>query len=112
MLTHKSDNLSNYDKIEWYQFQQLIESISMQSSGVKEAIEAVRKKLKHGTSEQKLRALEVKWYQVYIKSTILNLISRFCNCLWRILINISIVTNFVPKNELFLIYIYRRVDTS
>lgn len=60
MLTQKLDNLSNYDQIEWYQFQQLIESISMQSSGAREAIEAVRKKLKHGASGQKLQALEVK----------------------------------------------------
>ncbi|CEP17387.1 hypothetical protein [Parasitella parasitica] len=52
-------NLSNYDQIEWFQFQQLIESISMQSSGAKEAIDAIRKKLKHGTPEQKLRALEI-----------------------------------------------------
>jgi hypothetical protein len=32
----------------------------MQESGPKEAIETVRKKLKHGAPQQKLRVLEVK----------------------------------------------------
>jgi hypothetical protein len=32
----------------------------MQESGPREAIETVRKKLKHGASQQKLRVLEVK----------------------------------------------------
>ena len=54
-----ADNLSNYEEIEWYQFQQLTESISMQPNGAREAIEAVRKKLKHGSTQQKLRVLEV-----------------------------------------------------
>ncbi|KAI8646059.1 hypothetical protein BD408DRAFT_440305 [Parasitella parasitica] len=58
-ITVYIDNLSSYDQIEWFQFQQLIESICMQSSGAREAIDAIRKKLKHGTSEQKLRALEI-----------------------------------------------------
>lgn len=53
------ENLSNYEEIEWYQFEQLTESISMQPAGAREAIEAVRKKLKHGTTQQKLRVLEV-----------------------------------------------------
>jgi hypothetical protein len=54
--------LSNYEEIEWYQFQQLTESIAMQPNGSREAIEAIRKKLKHGTTQQKLRALEVCFY--------------------------------------------------
>ncbi|CAO3634842.1 unnamed protein product [Cunninghamella blakesleeana] len=53
------EKLSNYEEIEWYQFQQLIESMNMQQSGPREAIEAIRKRLKHGTEEQKLRVLEV-----------------------------------------------------
>lgn len=40
--------------------QQLTESIQMQSSGPREAIETIRKKLKHGGNQQKLRVLEVK----------------------------------------------------
>lgn len=32
----------------------------MQENGPREAIEAVRKKLKHGGTQQKLRVLEVK----------------------------------------------------
>ncbi|KAI8388627.1 uncharacterized protein BYT42DRAFT_241507 [Radiomyces spectabilis] len=53
------ERLSNYEEIEWYQFQQLTESIFMQESGSREAIEAIRKRLKHGTTQQKLRVLEV-----------------------------------------------------
>ncbi|ORZ11063.1 hypothetical protein BCR42DRAFT_421445 [Absidia repens] len=53
------EKLSNYEEIEWYQFQQLIESMNMQESGPREAIEAIRKRLKHGTQEQKLRTLEI-----------------------------------------------------
>lgn len=53
------ENLSNYEEIEWYQFEQLTESVSMQPGGAREAIEAVRKKLKHGTTQQKLRVLDV-----------------------------------------------------
>lgn len=56
----QKENLSNYEEIEWYQFQQLTESISMQPNGAREAIEAIRKKLKHGTTHQKLRVLEVR----------------------------------------------------
>lgn len=55
------DRLSNYDEIEWYQFQQLTEVVLMQESGPREAVEAVRKRLKHGTSQQKLRVLEVRY---------------------------------------------------
>ncbi|KAI8097773.1 uncharacterized protein BX664DRAFT_327226 [Halteromyces radiatus] len=53
------EKLSNYEEIEWYQFQQLIESMNMQENGPREAIEAIRKRLKHGTQEQKLRILEI-----------------------------------------------------
>ncbi|KAL0077222.1 hypothetical protein F4703DRAFT_1882762 [Phycomyces blakesleeanus] len=58
-VTHYIERLSNYDEIEWYSFQQLSESIFMQETGPREAIEAVRKRLKHGTNQQKLRVLEV-----------------------------------------------------
>jgi len=58
-VTHYVDRLSNYDEIEWYQFQQLTEVILIQENGPREAIEAVRKRLKHGTSQQKIRVLEV-----------------------------------------------------
>lgn len=58
-ITLYIENLSNYEEIEWYQFQQLTESISMQPNGAREAVEAIRKKLKHGTTHQKLRVLEV-----------------------------------------------------
>lgn len=37
----------------------------MQPNGAKEAIEAVRKKLKHGTVEQKLRVLEVSLFYAF-----------------------------------------------
>lgn len=37
----------------------------MQESGPREAIEAVRKKLKHGGTQQKLRVLEVKKKKKY-----------------------------------------------
>jgi hypothetical protein len=46
--------------VDWYLLQQLTESIQMQSSGPREAIETIRKKLKHGGNQQKLRVLEVK----------------------------------------------------
>ncbi|KAI9008447.1 hypothetical protein CLU79DRAFT_777060 [Phycomyces nitens] len=58
-ITHYIERLSNYEEIEWYSFQQLSESILMQETGPREAIEAVRKRLKHGTTQQKLRVLEV-----------------------------------------------------
>ncbi|KAI8576489.1 hypothetical protein K450DRAFT_256962 [Umbelopsis ramanniana AG] len=58
-VTHYVDRLSNYDEIEWYQFQQLSEVILIQENGPREAVEAVRKRLKHGTSQQKIRVLEV-----------------------------------------------------
>lgn len=54
------DRLSNYDEIEWYQFQQLSEVILIQENGPREAVEAVRKRLKHGTTQQKIRVLEVR----------------------------------------------------
>jgi isocitrate dehydrogenase len=63
-LSSNLENLSNYEEIEWYQFQQLTEGITMQPTGAREAIEAVRKKLKHGTTEQKLRVLEVSAYSI------------------------------------------------
>ncbi|KAI8068660.1 hypothetical protein BC940DRAFT_298746 [Gongronella butleri] len=53
------ERLSNYEEIEWYQFQQLMESMNMQESGPREAIEAIRKRLKHGSQEQKMRVLEI-----------------------------------------------------
>ncbi|KAG2237111.1 hypothetical protein INT48_004613, partial [Thamnidium elegans] len=46
-------------QLDWYLLQQLSESIQMQESGAREAVEAVRKKLKHGGAQQKLRVLEV-----------------------------------------------------
>lgn len=52
------ERLSNYEEIDWYIVQQLTESIQMQESGPHEAIEAVRKRLKHGTTGQKLRVIE------------------------------------------------------
>ncbi|KAG2174721.1 hypothetical protein INT43_005779, partial [Umbelopsis isabellina] len=58
-VTHYVDRLSNYDEIEWYQFQQLSEVILIQENGPREAVEAVRKRLKHGTTQQKIRVLEV-----------------------------------------------------
>lgn len=54
-----TERLSNLEEIDWYLLQQLTESIQMQESGAREAVETVRKKLKHGGSEQKLRVLEV-----------------------------------------------------
>ncbi|KAI8876867.1 hypothetical protein K501DRAFT_279003 [Backusella circina FSU 941] len=58
-ITVYIDKLSNIQEIEWFQFQQLTESIMIQESGAKEAIEAIRKKLKHGTFHQKLRVLDI-----------------------------------------------------
>ncbi|KAH8551383.1 hypothetical protein BGW37DRAFT_39248 [Umbelopsis sp. PMI_123] len=58
-VTHYVDRLSNYDEIEWYQFQQLSEVILIQENGPREAVEAVRKRLKHGTTQQKIRVLDV-----------------------------------------------------
>lgn len=62
------DNLSNYPEIEWYQFQQLTDSIVLVPSGSKEAIEAIRKKLKHGSVQQQLRALDVCTLHTFILS--------------------------------------------
>lgn len=45
--------------MDWYLLQQLTESIQMQDTGAREAVEAVRKKLKHSGTQQKLRVLEV-----------------------------------------------------
>ncbi|KAI9244225.1 hypothetical protein EDC94DRAFT_629819 [Helicostylum pulchrum] len=53
------ERLSNLEEVDWYLLQQLSESIQMQESGPREAVEAVRKKLKHGGTQQKLRVLEV-----------------------------------------------------
>ncbi|KAG1139437.1 hypothetical protein G6F37_001810 [Rhizopus arrhizus] len=53
------ERLSNLEEVDWYLLQQLTESIQMQSSGPREAIETIRKKLKHGGNQQKLRVLEV-----------------------------------------------------
>ncbi|KAI7872946.1 hypothetical protein BDF14DRAFT_1750589 [Spinellus fusiger] len=58
-VTHYIERLSNYEEIEWYTFQQLSEAILMQEGGPREAIEAIRKKLKHGTLQQKLGSLEI-----------------------------------------------------
>ncbi|KAJ8656594.1 hypothetical protein O0I10_007671 [Lichtheimia ornata] len=58
-ITLYIERLSNYEEIDWYIVQQLTESIQMQESGPHEAIEAVRKRLKHGTTGQKLRVIEV-----------------------------------------------------
>ncbi|KAG1143792.1 hypothetical protein G6F36_015376 [Rhizopus arrhizus] len=52
------ERLSNLEEVDWYLLQQLTESIQMQSSGPREAIETIRKKLKHGGNQQKLRVLE------------------------------------------------------
>ncbi|MBM6387427.1 MAG: hypothetical protein JSY10_26160 [Paenibacillus sp.] len=57
--------MSNYEEIEWYQFEQLAECITMQPCGAREAIEAIRKKLKHGTTQQKIRVLEVFFLFIY-----------------------------------------------
>lgn len=59
--------MSNYEEIEWYQFEQLVESITMQPGGGREAIEAIRKKLKHGTTQQQLRVLEVSLSFSFLK---------------------------------------------
>ncbi|KAI8646152.1 hypothetical protein BD408DRAFT_21761 [Parasitella parasitica] len=53
------ERLSNLEEIDWYLLQQLIESIQMQENGPREAVETVRKKLKHGGTQQKLRVLEI-----------------------------------------------------
>jgi hypothetical protein len=37
----------------------------MQENGPREAVETVRKKLKHGGTQQKLRVLEVKYTYIY-----------------------------------------------
>ncbi|KAI9274752.1 hypothetical protein BDA99DRAFT_498497 [Phascolomyces articulosus] len=58
-ITFYVERLSNYEEIDWYIVQQLIESIQMQEAGPREAIEAVRKRLKHGTTQQKLRVIDV-----------------------------------------------------
>ncbi|GAA5800368.1 hypothetical protein HPULCUR_005797 [Helicostylum pulchrum] len=54
------ERLSNLEEVDWYLLQQLSESIQMQESGPREAVEAVRKKLKHGGTQQKLRVLEAE----------------------------------------------------
>ncbi|KAG2204585.1 hypothetical protein INT47_012644 [Mucor saturninus] len=53
------ERLSNLEEVDWYLLQQLTESIQMQESGPREAVETVRKKLKHGGAQQKLRVLEI-----------------------------------------------------
>ncbi|EPB81423.1 hypothetical protein HMPREF1544_11858 [Mucor circinelloides 1006PhL] len=53
------ERLSNLEEIDWYLLQQLTESIQMQENGPREAVETVRKKLKHGGTQQKLRVLEI-----------------------------------------------------
>ncbi|KAI9319923.1 hypothetical protein BX666DRAFT_1917408 [Dichotomocladium elegans] len=58
-ITFYIERLSNYEEIDWYIVQQLTESIQMQGSGPHEAVEAIRKRLKHGTTDQKLRVIEV-----------------------------------------------------
>ncbi|KAI8144637.1 hypothetical protein BJV82DRAFT_667837 [Fennellomyces sp. T-0311] len=58
-ITFYIERLSNYEEIDWYIVQQLTESIQMQEAGPREAIEAVRKRLKHGTTQQKLRVIDV-----------------------------------------------------
>lgn len=55
-----TERLSNLEEVDWYLLQQLTESIQMQESGPREAVETVRKKLKHGGTQQKLRVLEVR----------------------------------------------------
>ncbi|KAL0140393.1 VHS domain protein [Mucor lusitanicus] len=53
------ERLSNLEEVDWYLLQQLTESIQMQENGPREAVETVRKKLKHGGTQQKLRVLEI-----------------------------------------------------
>ncbi|GAN05263.1 VHS domain protein [Mucor ambiguus] len=53
------ERLSNLEEVDWYLLQQLTESIQMQEHGPREAVETVRKKLKHGGTQQKLRVLEI-----------------------------------------------------
>lgn len=60
--TFSPDSLSKSKQPEWYQFQQLTESISIQPNGAKEAVESVRKRLKHGTTQQKINVLKVQIY--------------------------------------------------
>lgn len=59
MLSVFIERLSNLEEVDWYLLQQLTESIQMQENGPREAVETVRKKLKHGGTQQKLRVLEV-----------------------------------------------------
>lgn len=61
-LRFLTDNLSNYPEVEWYQFQQLTDTIVLVPNGPKEAIEAIRKKLKHGGVQQQLRVLDVCYF--------------------------------------------------
>ena len=43
----------------------------MQEAGPREAIEAVRKRLKHGTTQQKLRVIDVRLPYLFIFLTII-----------------------------------------
>jgi len=102
------DRLSNYDEIEWYQFQQLSEVILIQENGPREAVEAVRKRLKHGTTQQKIRVLEVCRYafQVKLVGQLANSFSRrSSNYSWRTVISGSIVS------EAFHLIVWFRLET-
>lgn len=49
----------------------------MQSNGAREAIETIRKKLKHGGTQQKLRALEVRERDLIMMKSITYIILGF-----------------------------------
>lgn len=84
------ERLSNLEEVDWYLLQQLIESIQMQESGPREAVETVRKKLKHGAPQQKLRVLEVNSFPVCISAYHF---FRCLNCSWKIVASNSIVSD-------------------
>jgi hypothetical protein len=56
------------EEVDWYILQQLSESMFMQQAGPGEAVETIRKKLKHGGSQQKLRVLEVTYIYILTKA--------------------------------------------
>ncbi|CEP17493.1 hypothetical protein [Parasitella parasitica] len=75
VLFENTERLSNLEEIDWYLLQQLIESIQMQESGPREAVETVRKKLKHGGTQQKLRVLESE--NVAVKRELVSLLGTW-----------------------------------
>lgn len=53
------DRLSVMEENERFTLQHLIDSMTIQENGNKEALYALQKKLKHGTNHQRLRVIEV-----------------------------------------------------